>query len=180
MMALKEFDIQEIADTLAVNFSTVYRWRRGDTSPTARQVYQICSLYYLRPATFAPFTGHIMVYRSSYDRPRPDPGAIDRWVRGRIERVRKSTVPYRSIRAVSIDTALDVKTIRRCRDSDGVKWSVFLRFIGEGIGVRPHDMLEPLATLPVSRFGDAFAESGAHTLAPLAETPPQGSSDGTT
>jgi hypothetical protein len=180
MTALGEFDLQEIAHGLGVHLATVYRWRKGDTSPTARQVYRICSLKYLRPATFAPFTGHVMLYRSSYDRPRPDAAAIDRWVRGRIDRVRRATVPYRSIRAVSIDTALDVKTVRRCRDTDGVKWSVFLRYIEEGVGVRPHDMLEPTATLPISRFGDAFAETGAIPFAPPTETPTQESSGGPT
>jgi transcriptional regulator with XRE-family HTH domain len=171
MTALKHFDLQEIADGLGVSLATVYRWRKGTTSPLARQVYEICALKWVRPATFAPFTGHAPLHPASQ---KPDAEAMGRWVRQRIQKVRDEAVTQSSVRSLARDATITTKTIKRCRDTDGVKWSVLLRFIEYGIGARAHDLLEGT---PIPHIRGPFAESDPFPFSSIAEIPTRESND---
>jgi len=165
MRALKFMDLEAIAEALDINVATVYRWRKGDTSPKAIQVYRICSLLRLRPKTFAPYIGaHAVVFKMPDTKPgvfplepleTPTPEAIGEWVRSRIDRCRR--LDWVSKPVLARRCHMDYRTARKCIENDEAQWRYLLRFIRVGLDVLPHYLLDTSATLPIPHIDRGFA-----------------------
>ena len=161
MLSLRGMDMNQIALALDISVSTVYRWRKGDTSPTARQVYTICSVLRLRPTTFAPYTGHSVVHHMPDNKDGVAPAAMGEWVRRRIREARqKSQAAGTSLDLTYLTErcGLNRRTVRKCTISDDVRWDNLLWFLENGLRVLPHNLLNPNLSTPIPHIEGSFAD----------------------
>ena len=160
MGALAKMDLDEIARGLGIGISTVYKWRKGDTSPKAIQVYGICSLLRMRPTTFAPYTGHPITYKMpSTVLEAPPPEKIGEWVRERIDVCRRqSEGGWPTISYLTSKCEVDPRTVRKCIQSDEARWDHLLWFIKAGLQVLPWALLDVTQTVPIPQDGGSFSD----------------------
>ena len=157
MRSLKDMDLGAIAAGLNVGLSTVYNWRKEITSPKAIQVYGVCCLLRLRPTTFAPYTGHPIVYRMpSSVSGNPTSEVMGAWVRGQIDRCRSLDWVSRAV--LSRRCRLDPRTVKKCIESDDIGWDYLLHFIEFGLGVLPYDLLDVGSRVPIPPVEDVFQD----------------------
>ncbi len=150
-------DLQVIAEGINVSLTTVYNWRKGNTTPKAIQVYGICSLLRLRPTTFTPYTGHPVVYRMpSTVNETPTPEVMGEWVRERIDQCRKLDWVRRSVLARRCN--LNPRTVRKCIESDDIGWDFLLWFIEIGLRVLPHNLVDVSAAVPIPHSEDGLQD----------------------
>ena len=160
MGALAKMDLDEIARGLGVGVSTVYKWRKGDASPKAIQVYGICCLLRVRPSTFAPYTGHPIIHpMPSRVSETPEPEVIGEWVRERIDRCRKLTEGgWPSISYLTSKCEIDYRTVRKCIQTDDARWDYLLWFIKAGLQVLPWALLDVTQACPIPQVGGSFSD----------------------
>jgi hypothetical protein len=165
MGALKSLNVTPagLAGITGVSLATVYRWRNGETSPTARQVYKICAGLNLRPGTFTSVTTqHAHVYRMPYGKPGASAVLIGEWVRTRMQRSRLAAEHWPSIRFMAKRCRLDWRTVRKCLKSDDVRWSDLCWFLGHGLAVEPCTLMNPDQKPPIPQFDGTLTEYAKH------------------
>ena len=139
---------QDLAAMIGVSRATIYRWHTDHGPATARQLYTMCEGLRLRPATFVYGVnggGHVIGVPDG--RPGGSADQIGEWVRDRIMQCRATNwVP---ITDLALACNLDRRTVKKCIESDDVRWSDLMRFIEEGLRVNSYTLLDPDRRVPV-------------------------------
>ena len=141
---------QDLATIVGVSPATIYRWQTDHGPATARQLYTICERLRLRPATFVyGSNGGGNVCGVPDGKPGGSADQIGEWVRGRIMRCR--SYEWVSITGLAHACRLDRRTVRKCIESDDVRWFDLMRFIEEGLRVNSYALLDPDRSVPVPK-----------------------------
>ena len=148
-MVVSQLDVtsQDLAAMIGVSRATIYRWHSDHGPASARQLYTICERLRLRPGTFAyGVNGGGYILSVPEGRPGGSAGQIGEWVRGRLVRCR--SYEWVSITDLAYACNLDRRTVKKCIESDDVRWSDLMRFIERGLRVNPHALLDPDRSVP--------------------------------
>jgi hypothetical protein len=138
---------EDLAAMVGVSRATIYRWHTDHGPATSRQLYTICDRLRLRPATFVYGVnggGHILSVPDG--RPGGSADQMGEWVRGRIMRCRATN--WAPMTDLAHASNLDRRTVKRCIESDDVRWSDLMRFIEEGLRVNSYALLDPDRNVP--------------------------------